>query len=143
MVEYLCFAQKAFIVKNKKLLLIRKSIDAPNCAGKWEVPGGRMEIGEDLNSHLMREVYEEVGLNIVPVEPFYVWEWYTNENRGMQHIVAVAIICHAENCDVSFHNHDITDYIDSFEWVDFSRVNEYDFIDNMRPVVMRFIEKYL
>ena len=34
------FAQKAFIVDNGKLLLVKKSKDDPYHPGEWEVPGG-------------------------------------------------------------------------------------------------------
>jgi ADP-ribose pyrophosphatase YjhB (NUDIX family) len=40
------FAQKAFIVKENRLLMVKKSKDDPKNPNKWEVPGGRMEFGE-------------------------------------------------------------------------------------------------
>ena len=40
------FAQKAFIVDNGKLLLVKKSKDDPYHPGEWEVPGGG---GEECN----------------------------------------------------------------------------------------------
>src|SRR5437762_8381547 len=54
------FAQKAFIWNHGRLLLVRKSDEDPNQPGRWEVPGGRMEFGEEVDEHLIREVNEEV-----------------------------------------------------------------------------------
>ena len=40
------FAQKAFVVHNGALLMVRKSSGDPHNPGRWEVPGGRMSFGE-------------------------------------------------------------------------------------------------
>ncbi len=143
MLEQLYFAQKAFIVYNNRLLLIRKSNNAPHCAGKWEVPGGRMEVGDSIDSHLRREVYEEVGIDIVAIEPFFVWEWYVNKNEEtQQHIIAVAVLCFTESSEIALNNQDASDYIDAYQWVDYSEIGTYDYIADMNPAIMRFIEKY-
>jgi 8-oxo-dGTP pyrophosphatase MutT (NUDIX family) len=62
----LAFAQKAFITKNGKLLVIRRAASDPVNPLRWEVPGGRIEPGELLDDCIRREVREEVGLEIVP-----------------------------------------------------------------------------
>jgi len=52
------FAQKAFIVHDDRLLLVRKSESDPLNPGRWEVPGGRLEVAGDLDldDHIRREV---------------------------------------------------------------------------------------
>lgn len=60
--EQFRFAQKAFIVNEGKLLLVKKSADDPFHPNEWEVPGGRMEFGEKLDEHIKREVKEEGGI---------------------------------------------------------------------------------
>ncbi len=141
------FAQKAFIIHDGNLLLIKKSASDPNQANKWEVPGGRMKFGEDLEEHIKREVFEEVGLQITPGDPFFLWQWIikrkdkTGEDIQMQ-IVAVARICQASSTDISFERHEDDDYIAEYAWVPLLQINKYDTIANMRPVIDRFIEKY-
>ena len=58
------------IVLNDKgeLLLLKRSKDSNNNPGKWDLPGGKMELDETLKEALMREVREETGISIVPGE---------------------------------------------------------------------------
>jgi 8-oxo-dGTP diphosphatase len=58
------------IVRNDKgeLLLLKRSKDSNNNPGKWDLPGGKMDLDETLKEALMREVREETGISIVPGE---------------------------------------------------------------------------
>lgn len=137
------FAQKAFIHHDGKLLLVRKSGDDPNQAGKWEVPGGRMDFGEDVEEHLRREVLEEVGLEIVPGKPFHIWQWQlqrpdsTGQIVQIQ-IVAVARLCTPVNLKIDTSRQVEEDFIDAVTWVAFEKLDSYDWIPNMLPVVASF-----
>ena len=52
------------------LLLVRRC-RAP-AAGEWSVPGGRVEWGETLHEAVVRETFEETGLEVV-VDRFLGW----------------------------------------------------------------------
>lgn len=142
----LFFAQKAFIVDQQTLLMVRKSQADPHQPGKWEVPGGRMQFGEEIDSHLAREVKEEVGLEVSPGEPFHIWQWRLNrkDEQGTSssaQVVAVARICTPLSLDVSSANQVADDYIDTIKWVPFDDVLEYDLIRNMVPAVQVFLKR--
>ena len=53
----------AVIVDADELLLIKRGRGVG--AGKWSVPGGRVEAGEAMAEALVREVLEETGLEVV------------------------------------------------------------------------------
>lgn len=46
-----------------RLLLVRRG--RPPAAGRWSVPGGRVEAGESDEQAVRREVLEETGLHVV------------------------------------------------------------------------------
>jgi 8-oxo-dGTP diphosphatase len=47
-----------------RLLLIQRSKESKFFGGLWEVPGGKVELGETFGQALVREVKEETGLTI-------------------------------------------------------------------------------
>ncbi len=57
--------------------------------GQWEAPGGILELHEDIESGLIREVREETGLE---VEPIALTGVYKNMARG---IIALVFYCRA------------------------------------------------
>ena len=58
-------------IKNSegKYLLLKRSTSNRTNIAKWELPGGKIEQGEDPYKGLKREVHEETGLNIIWVYP--------------------------------------------------------------------------
>jgi 8-oxo-dGTP diphosphatase len=54
------------------VLLIRRSPRSGAYPGMWDLPGGKMDYGEELTETLVREVREETGLRITGARPFHV-----------------------------------------------------------------------
>lgn len=65
--EYLQVGVKVILQNDKgKILLLRRNpIKYPEIGPKWDIVGGRIDIGTPLLENLKREVYEETKLTIV------------------------------------------------------------------------------
>jgi|GEM_PF-814440 len=55
--------QKALIEREGKFLFQQRSKES-SMAGLWDLPGGRLNEGEDPHGGLRREVFEELGVDI-------------------------------------------------------------------------------
>jgi 8-oxo-dGTP diphosphatase len=57
----------AALLDDGRLLAARRSAP-PELAGRWELPGGKVEPGETPEAALVRELREELGVETEPVE---------------------------------------------------------------------------
>jgi 8-oxo-dGTP pyrophosphatase MutT (NUDIX family) len=136
------FAQKAFIMDEGRVLLVRKSETDPHHPGCWEVPGGRLQVAQDgdLDDHIRREVYEEVGLRVEPGPPFHLWEWRMPDARGEEvRVVAVARACRpvGERAVTDAHRTP-DDHLGEAAWVPVHDLGDYDVIPSLKPVLEHF-----
>jgi len=84
-------AVKSFIVNNRnELLLIKRRDNDPHTPGAWEIPGGRLELGEDPFEGLKRETKEETGLDVEVLNPLKVHH-FTREDG--QKITMITFLC--------------------------------------------------
>ncbi|WP_370677408.1 NUDIX domain-containing protein [Pleomorphomonas sp. PLEO] len=74
-------AVKAVIIDNDKCLLVKKEASqADKQFSLWEIPGGKVEIGEPLIEALCREVREELGIEVKVYQPLAAWDFIQSED---------------------------------------------------------------
>jgi 8-oxo-dGTP diphosphatase len=109
-------AVKAFLVCNNKLLVIKRGEEDVQSPGIWEIPGGRLELGEDPILGLIRELREETGLYIRPILPLSVRHFIRDDE---QIITMLIFFCKLSGGDLR-----LSDEHSTFDWVDIENCKE-------------------
>lgn len=92
---------KGLFVKGDKILLVK---EAPNLADKWELPGGGLGFGEEPHAGLVREIKEELNLDVTSVskQPVYVWTNRFEGCRGMEFYYSVVLAYQIDLANLDF-----------------------------------------
>ncbi|MFD0382653.1 (deoxy)nucleoside triphosphate pyrophosphohydrolase [Streptomyces stramineus] len=106
-----------------RLLAARRSAP-PELAGRWELPGGKVEPGESAEQALVRELREELGVEVRPLERIG-GEWPLRPPYVLQ--VWTARLLSGEARPLQDH--------DELRWLTPERVDEVDWLDQDRPAV--------
>jgi len=80
------------VVHRGRVLLIRRGSEP--LKGAWSIPGGLLELGEELAEGVRRELKEETGLDVKPLEVLAVFDRIFREGpRVRYHYVIVDYAC--------------------------------------------------
>jgi len=91
-VDYIGVGVGAAIINDEgKVLIALRGKKAKNERGKWEIPGGAVELGETLSEAIKREVKEEIGVVIEVGELLHLSD-HIIEIEG-QHWVSPTYLC--------------------------------------------------
>jgi len=60
------------LIDREGRFLLTSGPDGRVYAGYWEFPGGKLEAGESVEQALRRELHEELGITIGPVQPWKI-----------------------------------------------------------------------
>ena len=112
----------AAIVRDGRVLAARRTAP-PAAAGRWELPGGKVEPGETPAAALVREVREELGCDVA------VTGWLAGSaDIGRTHVLTVAtavLLAGSPDPDPTEH--------DAVRWLSAAELDEVDWLDPDRP----------
>lgn len=78
----------AVVFQGGKVLLVQRKVDP--YAGRWSIPGGAIELGERARDALVREVMEECGIEVEPLEVVDVYDNIMEDDEGIRfHYVVI------------------------------------------------------
>jgi 8-oxo-dGTP diphosphatase len=120
------------IFTKKGRILIAQRPEGTSSAGRWEFPGGKVELGEDPRDALKRECLEELNIH-VQVGGIYETIYTCNEERGILLLFYKAIILSGEPTSMEGN---------AFKWVTIDEMRGYDLLDPDKPLVEMFGNKF-
>jgi ribonuclease HI len=91
---------RAIIKKDERTLFLRRSDGRPAVVGKYQLPGGRLEYGEDPKDALGRYLKETTGLTVQTTQLFDVASYIDHSNRDIQYIYIVYLVSITGNTKV-------------------------------------------
>ncbi|MAG60495.1 hypothetical protein CL619_01790 [archaeon] len=130
-------AVKAFIVnESKEILVLQRRTDDVHAAGRWDIPGGRLDTGENPFTGLSREVIEEAALDIEIIAPLQI-NYFTRDDG--QIITMLLFLCHAKSFEVQ-----ISEEHNQFKWIPLQSVREFlgpEFHDTIEAYEKNFVKE--
>jgi 8-oxo-dGTP diphosphatase len=85
----------AFIFKNDKVLLLKRAKDEKIFPGYWELPGGKLEYGENPEDGAKREAKEETGLTVKVGMPYSTFSSIFSYLEEEIYFVDIQFFCRA------------------------------------------------
>ena len=124
----------AVIIRDGQVVLVKRRFEP--LAGQWSLPGGRLELGETLESGLAREMREETGLEVQvgPVVDVFDRILLDPERRVRYHYVLIDYLCRPIGGSLT-HGSDVA----AAEFVDPSDLKRF----RLTPKATSVIEKAL
>ena len=134
MVQFYPEATVGALVVNQKgeILLVGSS----KWGSKLTVPGGHIELGERAEDAIMREVKEETGLDIEPVELLLVQQAiYPKNYHKHEHFIFMDYLCRTTDPNVKLDGRELQTYV----WVRPEDALTLDMEEFTKNFVLKFL----
>lgn len=127
----------AIIIKNDSILVTQRKVSSTHPL-KWEFPGGKLNSGETLEDCIIREIKEELDIEIEIKRSMIS----VNHNYGTKQIELIPFLCTMKSGVIKLIEHN------DFLWINFGNLHEFDFIAADRKLVQHpenksILKKYL
>ncbi len=118
--------------ENREILLLKRTESDSWMPGKWELPGGKLDPGQDISNALEREVLEETGLVVIPTDKTAYWHSEiisSGKYKGLPYIVLVGVVKSLGGKVKLSEEHE------EFCWTDENDVFDYDLVLETRSAL--------
>ena len=122
------------VIDRDRALLIRRGKEP--LKGEWSIPGGMLELGEELKAGVQRELKEETGLEVEPLECILVFDRISHEKQRVKyHYVIIDYLCRKKRGRMS----PASDVVDA-RWVRREDLPEYHLTELATQVILQAFE---
>jgi len=123
------------IISNHRALLIRRGNEP--LQGHWSIPGGLLEAGETLQEGVKRELREETGIEVRPLDLIEVFERIDLDGSGRTryHYVVLDYLCEALRGEAHAGS-DVT----QVAWASAEELEQYSLSSTATRVILKAFE---
>jgi ADP-ribose pyrophosphatase YjhB (NUDIX family) len=122
------------VIYRDRALLIRRGSEP--LKGEWSIPGGMLELGEELAAGVERELKEETGLEVEPLECILVFDRIMREGERVKyHYVIVDYLCRRKRGRLR----PASDVVDA-RWVRREDLPQYHLTDMATALILQAFE---
>jgi 8-oxo-dGTP diphosphatase len=117
----------AILKRNGKILACQRKTGS-RYGLKWEFPGGKLEEGESVESCLLRELREELGIVPIAVDKVEIQRSHYDDGGLFE-----VSYCHVSH----FEGEPANKVFESISWVTPARLQQLDILEGNRDIVRR------
>lgn len=122
----------AIIINNGKILCVQRGLNKFDyISEKFEFPGGKIEAGELPSDTVVREIHEELKMNIAVEQDFLTVNHEYPDFKIQMH----SFICSTPTRELELSEHI------SFKWLDVSELGDLDWAAADVPIVDKLIKE--
>ena len=127
----------AIIILQNKILITQRNNYSDHPL-KWEFPGGKLNPGETREECIVREIREEIEIEIEIRESMIS----VQHDYGLKQIELIPFICHIKKGEIKLNEHN------DFKWISISNLNKTDFAEADSKLIQlkankEILKKYL
>jgi 8-oxo-dGTP diphosphatase len=127
----------AFIYKDGKILILKRSKKEKFMPGFWDLPGGKVSFGESPEDAIVRETKEETNLDVEALKPYSLFS-YLSDN-GIRQTIDIQYITEVieDPGDIK-----LSDAHEDFQWVSRNELDKYfEISDKLKKVIIKGFEE--
>ena len=123
----------AVVVDEGRVLLVRRGREP--LKGQWSLPGGMLELGESLTAGVAREVLEETGLTVEPLELIELLDRIHHQQERVRfHYVIADYLCRVTGGTLQAGSD-----ADDVRWAERAEWNSHSAL-KLDPITVRIVE---
>lgn len=125
-------AQKALLTNDGKILVTRDSRD-----DKFELPGGRLDDGEEPKEGILREIREELGVEVKINKIFDIQTRWHGRDDEMMIFIYYLVSLIDETAEFTPDSLEVAE----MQWVDMASFTNYSYYEQFQEVLESYFNK--
>lgn len=118
--------------KDRKLLILQRTADEEAYPNIWELPGGSREPLESCETTLVRELKEEAGIDVKPIEVFSSFNYIVQKPDLIRDTTQIGFIAEL----VSDNEVVISNEHQNYAWILEEDIKNYDVTEETKKVLL-------